>query len=151
MKTQPDNYYYEKNQTVCSTLSEHHHYPYGREIYVNIFRYFSHFPLRLEDLNIHGDGETITLMAYVSLYCLERRKENFIPFYKKILTDLHPKITPFFPFNISVETFLGCILFFYHPVEIKNTLNSFETDPLFNDKEKYEFELKKRTVLIHAI
>lgn len=136
---------------VAQQLSEYHHYPYAREIYINIFRYFSHFPLRLDDLAIKGSGSTITYMAYVCMYCLEKRKESFLPFYQKILAELEPKVKPLFPYNISVETFLGCILFYYHPVNIKHTLWSFEVDSLFTEKELYEYELKKKTLLIHAI
>ncbi len=136
---------------IAAKLAEHHLYPYGREIYINIFRKFSHFPIKMEDLGIKGDGLTITFMAYVTLFCLDQRKENFLPFYKKILAELEPKIRPYFPFNISVETLLGCVLFYYHPVEIKNVLLFFNPDTLFDKKEKYEYELKKKTVLIHAI
>jgi len=136
---------------VAAKLAEYHLYPYGREIYINIFRKFSHFPLRLKDLEIKGDGLTITFMAFVTLFCLDRKKGDFLPFYKKILTELEPILQRFFPYDISVETYLGCILFYYHPVEVKNVLASLHVDAIFDEKQQYEYELKKKTLLIHAI
>ncbi len=136
---------------VAAKLAEYHLYPYGREIYIHIFRKFSHFPLRLEDLGIKGDGLTITFMAYVTLFCFDKNKENFLPFYKRIVSELEPVIHSIFPYNISVETFLGCVLYYYHPVDIKNVLSSIEVNAIFDEKEQYEFQLKKKTLLIHAI
>jgi hypothetical protein len=136
---------------IAAKLAEHHLYPYGREIYINIFRKFSHFPLRLKDLGIKGDGLTITYMAYVILFCLDKKKETFLPFYNKIQSELAPVINRFYPYDISVETLLGCILFYYHPVEVKNVLSSLQVDSIFNEKQQYEYELKKKTLLIHAI
>ena len=136
---------------ISARLSEHHLYPYGRDIYINIFRNFSHFPIRLEDLSIKGEGETITFLAYVVLACLEHKRDKFLLFYRRLLGELQPKVAPYFPYNISVETFLGCILYAYHPVEIRSVFSSIDVDEFFNEKEKYEYELKKNTVLIHAL
>jgi hypothetical protein len=42
-------------------------------------------------------------------------------------------------------------LFYYHPVDIKNILSTIEVDDIFNVKERYEFEIKKKTVLLYTI
>ena len=34
---------------------------------------------------------------------------------------------------------------------VKNILSSINVDELFNEKEKYEYELKKKTILIYTI
>jgi hypothetical protein len=136
---------------IAAKLADHHLYPYGREIYINIFRKFSHFPLKLKDLGIAGDGKTITFMAYVILFCFDSDKENFLLFYRNILSKLEPHIQTLFPYNIAVETFLGCVLYYYHPVDVKGVLTSFQPESLFNEKQQYEYELKKNTLLIHAI
>ena len=136
---------------IAGKLAEHHLYPYGREIYINIFRKFSHFPLKLKDLGIAGDGKTITFMAYVIVFCFDSKKEKFLPFYKSILSQLEPQIRTLFPYNIAVETFLGCVLYYYHPVDVKNVLTTFQARSIFNDKQIYEYKLKKNTLLIHAI
>ena len=136
---------------IAAKLSEHHLYPYGRDIYINIFRHFSHFPIRLKDLAIDGEGKTITFLAYVVLVSLQHKRNTFLPLYKRVLSELQPKVTPYFPYNISVETYLGCILYRYHPVEIRSAFSSLDVTEVFNDKEIYEYELKKNTILIHAI
>jgi hypothetical protein len=136
---------------IAANLSERHLYPYSRDIYINIFRHFSHFPIRLADLGVRGDGQTITFLAYVVMICLERKPKQFLSSYQDLVNDLQLKVKPFFPFPIAVETFLGCMLYFHHPVDIRNALSSFDTATLFNAKEKYEYDLKKNTILIHAI
>jgi hypothetical protein len=135
---------------IAARLSEHYLYPYAREIYINIFRNFSHFPIRLKDLGINDQGTTITFLAYVVMVCLDQRRDEFLPFYKNILKKLKSQVKPYFPYNIKVETILGCILYYYHPAEIKSALASVDLDGLFNAKEKYEYELKKNTILIHV-
>jgi hypothetical protein len=136
---------------IAARLSEIHFYPFARDIYINIFRHFSHFPINLTDLSIKGDGKTITFMAYVTLVCMETPKEEFKEFYKKILEKIQVRVQPYFPYNIKVETFLGCLIYYYHPVEIRNTLASIHVGEWFDENEQYEFDLKKKTLLIDVI
>ena len=136
---------------IANDLAEHHFYPYGREIYIDIFKNFSHFPFRLKDLGMTEEGKTITYMALVVLSCFHKEKNDFISFYKKILNELKESPVSKFRYNLAVETYLGCLLYYYHPVEIKNILSAVQVDDIFNDKERYEFEIKKKTVLIYTI
>ena len=136
---------------IADTLAQHHFYPYGKEIYVNIFRNFSHFPLNLKDLGIEGKGTTITYMALVVRHCIGKEKIEFLTFYKKILQELKKSSVASLRYNLAVETFLGCILFYYHPVDVKNILSSIEVQDIFNSKERYEFQIKKKTVLLYTI
>jgi hypothetical protein len=136
---------------IAKNLAEHHHYPYGREIYINIFKRFSHFPLKLQDLNINDQGTTITLMSLVIYRCFEYGKKDFPELYKKILEKLKDSPVAKIRYNLAVETYLGCVLYYYHPVEIKNILSAVQVDDIFNDKERYEFEIKKKTVILYAI
>jgi hypothetical protein len=97
------------------------------------------------------EGKTITFLALVISECFKQEKSDFQSFYKNVLNTLKnspvAKLRP----NLSVETFLGCILYYYHPVDIKNMLSSVQIDDIFNDKEKYEYEIKKKTVLLYAL
>jgi hypothetical protein len=136
---------------IAKNLAEKHFYPYGREIYINIFKNFSHFPLSLKDLNIKDQGRTITFIALVIFHCFDHEKTEFISFYKKILKELKTSPVAKIRYNLSVETYLGCILYYYHPVDIKNILSSVQVDNIFNDKERYEYEIKKKTVLLYTI
>jgi hypothetical protein len=137
--------------TIAENLAEHHLYPYGKEIYVNIFRNFSHFPLHLNDLGIKGEGTTITYLALVVRHCLGKQKSEFISFYKNVLHELKESAVVKLKYNLAVETFLGCILYYYHPVDVKNILSSIETQDIFSSKERYEFQIKKKTVLLYTI
>ena len=136
---------------IAEELAEHHLYPYGREIYVNIFRKFSHFPLQLKDLGMEGEGRTITFLALVVSYCFGKEKIEFISFYKEILKDLKSSSVATLKYNLEVETFLGCVLYYFHPVDVKNLLSTIELEHVFRSKERYEFEIKKKTVLLYAI
>ena len=136
---------------IARNLAEHHFYPYGREIYINIFKKFSHFPLSLNSLNIEGQGNTIIYLALVIFHCLDHEKTDFPSFYKTMLQKLKESPVAKMRYNLAVETYLGCILYFYHPVDIKNILSSAQVDEIFNDKERYEFEIKKKTVLLFTV
>jgi hypothetical protein len=136
---------------IAEKLAEHHHYPYGKEIYVNIFRNFSHFPLNLKDLELDGDGNTITYIALVVQHCFRKEQIEFLSFYKNILQELRESPVAKLRYNRPVETFLGCILYYYHPVDIKNVLSSIAFQNIFRSKERYEFEIKKKTVMLYTI
>lgn len=136
---------------IAKQLSEYHLYPYGQDIYISIFRNFSHFPIKLEEIGISGEGKTITFLALVVDTCMLYKKEGFIKFYHKILKHLKEKNVTYFERSFNVETLLGCVLYYYHPVNIKAFLSSLNVDDIFNEKEKYEYELKKNTILIYTI
>jgi hypothetical protein len=137
--------------TIADKLAEHHLYPYGKEIFINIFRNFSHFPLNLQDLGIKDQGITITYLALVIRYCFNQDKTEFLSFYRQILQQIKASPAAKLRYNLSVETFLGCILYYYHPVNVKNILSSVEVQDIFNSKERYEFQIKKNTVLLYTI
>jgi hypothetical protein len=136
---------------IAKELSEYHMYPYAQDIYLNIFKHFSHFPLKLNDIGIEGEGTSITFMAMVILRCLDDHGNDLAEQYEKILREYKHIVAPYFPQNISVETFLGCLLFYYHPVDIKNTLSTVDVDKIFDKKEQYEYELKKKTILMFVV
>jgi len=137
--------------SIAKKLAEHHHYPYGQEIYINIFKNFSHFPLNLQDLEMKDTGNTITFMALVILTCFQQKKSDFLSLYKHVLHALKESAVAKLRYNLSVETYLGCVLYYYHPVNVKNILTAVEVDDIFNEKEKYEYEIKKKTVLLYTI
>ena len=136
---------------IANNLAEHHFYPYGQEIYINIFKKFSHFPFRLKDLDMKGEGKTITYMAFVILHCFEHEKTDFLEFYKKILNELKNSPVAKLRHNLAVETYLSCLLYYYHPIDIKNILSAIQVDDIFNDKERYEYEIKKKTILLYTV
>ena len=137
--------------TIAEKLAEKHLYPYGKEIYVSIFRNFSHFPLNLNELGIEGQGKTITYMALVVNHCFNKEKIEFLSFFKKVLKEIKESSAASLRYNLAVETFLGCILYYYHPVDVKNILSSIDVQHIFNSKERYEFQIKKKTVLLYTI
>ncbi len=136
---------------IAKELSEYHLYPYAQDIYLNIFKHFSHFPLKLKDIGVEGVGTTITFIALVILRCLGNHGNDLLILYEEILGELKKSIAPNFPQNISVETFLGCLLFYYHPADIKNILSTDELDKIFDEKERYEYEIKKKTILMFIV
>ena len=136
---------------IANKLAEHHNYPYAQNIYINIFSRFSHFPLKLHDIGIKGEGNTITFMALVVLSCFDHKTKTFPDLYSAVLQKLKKQAASFFPQDIVVETFLGCILYYYHPANIKNILSTIEVSSIFNPKELYEYELKKKTILLFMV
>ena len=136
---------------IAKKLAERHHYPYGLEIYINILKKFSHFPLLLGDLDIKVQGTTITYMALVIFHCFDHKKTDFPDLYKKMLQKFKESPIAKMRYNLAVETYLACVLYYYHPVNIKNILSSVQVDDIFNDKERYEYEIKKKTVLLYTV
>ena len=136
---------------IARNLAEHHLYPFGMEIYMNIFKRFSHFPILLEDLKINGPGISIAYIPFVVLRCFDQDKSDFLNLYKKILQEMKDSPVAKLRYNLAVETYLGCVLYFYHPIDIKNILSSIDVKEIFNDKERYEYEIKKKTVLLFTI
>lgn len=136
---------------IAQKLAERHLYPYASNIYINIFRAFSHFPLSLDDLEINDSGKTITYLALVIKTCQENHSTSFMELFDNILLLMTEKAKPFLIQNLKVETFLGCILYYYHPSQIKSALQSIGVKKIFNQEEMYEYSFKKKTVLMYAI
>ena len=137
--------------TIALKLADRHLYPYASNIYTNIFRAFSHFPLSLEDLEINDSGKTITYLALVIKTCQENHSTSFMELFDYILILMAEKAEPYLIQNLKVETFLGCVLYFYHPSQIKNALQSIGVEKIFSSEEMSEYKLKKETILIYAI
>jgi hypothetical protein len=138
-------------ERIARGLSEQHFYPYAQNIYLDIFKAFSFFPLKLNDVGIEGEGQTITFLALVILKCREKRVTDFYELFHMVRDELNKDIAKYYPLEITVETFLGTVLYYYHPVDIRNVLLTLETDEIFNDKQRYEYDLKKKTLLIFAV
>ncbi len=136
---------------IALKLADRHLYPYASNIYTNIFQAFSHFPLRLDDMEIKNSGQTITYLALVVKTCQENHNTSFMELFDNILILMTEKAKPFLIQNLKVETFLGCILYFYHPSQIKSALQSIGVNKIFDDQEMYEYNLKKETVLMYTI
>jgi hypothetical protein len=136
---------------IARDLADHHNYPYGQEIYNSIFKAFSYFPLKLKEMEIKGEGKTITFMAMVVLHCLEFRERDIFNCYRALLERYQKTVAPGYPQDISVETFLGCLLYTYHPVDLRSAFSNIDVTVIFDKKQQYEYELKKKTILIYAI
>lgn len=136
---------------VAHALSEHHLYPFAENIYVKIFRSFSHFPLPLSDLKLEGEGHTITLIALVVLNSLKLHCSSFSELYPKMLGWTKEEAQPIFPQDTTVETCIGCMLYLYHPADLHDAMAMFDPENIFNQKQMYEYEFKKKTVLMNAV
>ena len=136
---------------IAYRLSQKHNYPFSQNIYQNIFRSFSHFPLQLSEIGLPGPGKTITYMALVVYKCFEIDGITLINLYQNVLKELQPLVQPYYPQDCTVETFLGASLFYCHPSSVKNDLCNRENTYLFNDKQLYEFQLKKKTISLNII
>lgn len=136
---------------IARELADHHNYPYGQEIYTSIFKAFSYFPLSLKQMRITGEGQTIIFLAMVVLNCLEFREKDIFKRYHTLLERYKKTVVPIYPQDISVETFLGCLLYTYHPVDLRSAFASIDITPIFDKKQQYEYDLKKKTILIYAI
>jgi hypothetical protein len=71
--------------------------------------------------------------------------------YITILEQLKETVQPIFPQDITVETYLGVVLYLHNPINIRNELTRVDTNILFDSKQKYEYELKKKTILLYAL
>lgn len=137
--------------SIANRLAERHFYPYGQNNYINIFRKFSHFPIKLEDINLKGEGSTITFMALVVHKCFEQKHDEFMEFYQGVHDVLQNQAAKYFPQDIVVETLLGCILYYYHPTQIKSKISTLQINKYIDESHLYEFNFKKETVLMYAI
>jgi len=136
---------------IAQQLAEKHNYPYAKNIYVDIFKKFSHFPIKLRELDIEEKGTTISFIALVIRTCFSQRKIKDINLYETILKQLKESVQPIFPQDITVETYLGIILYLHNPINIKNELTRVDANALFDSKQKYEYELKKKTILLYSL
>ena len=91
---------------IALKLADRHLYPYASNIYTNIFRAFSHFPLRLDDLEINDSGKTITYLALVIKTCQENHSTSFMELFDLVLVLMSERAEPYLIQNLKVETFL---------------------------------------------
>ena len=136
---------------IANQLAEHHLYPFARNIYCDIFRAFSQFPLKLADIGMEGEGKTITFLALVIHECSQAKNPNFDKLFQGILANLQKKAARFFPHDITVETLLGCTLYYYHPSRLRNVLSSQAIENHLNELQQYEYEIKKNTILLYVV
>ncbi len=136
---------------IANRLSQKHNYPFAQNIYIDIFRSFSHFPIPMAEVGIKGPGETITYLALVVQKCFDLDGSSLIELYEKALAELRPRVEYLFPQDCSVETLLGSALYLCHPSSIKNDLSHRDIPGLFSEKQLYEFELKKKTIAIYIL
>ena len=138
-------------EQIAKKLADHFMYPFAQNIYQDIFRNFSHFPLDLKSIGMTGPGKTITYLSLVVETCLNHKEDDLDLQYAYVLDNLAKQVKPLLIQNPEVESFLGCILFFYHPAQIRNAFSQINVNGRFTDKEQYEYRLKKKTILIHAV
>jgi hypothetical protein len=137
--------------TVSKKLADRHLYPFAQQIYADIFKSFSHFPVDLHNLGISGKGKTVTFLAYVIFSCFERSYPSFQLLYQNIVKKMQSEVKTILVQDINVETLLGCILYYYHPSMVKNALARNDIITMLSEHEKYEYELKKDTILLHIL
>ena len=139
------------DKTVARQLAERHLYPYSQNIYQSIFKYFSHFPVDLQDINIKGQGVSITVMAWSILSALQMRFRPFEILNTEIYAHIRSNIPAYFPQDPIIDVFFGSILFQYHPAQVKNALSLINAENRFDSRQLYEYELKKRTLFIYIV
>jgi hypothetical protein len=136
---------------IAKELADHHFYPFAEHNYLNIFNAFSYFPINFKDIGINEEGKTVTYLALVVYNCFKNRKNNFNETYQAVLVELKKIAQPHFPQDIVVETFLGCFLYYFHPSDLKSKLSAINTTSIFNKDQQYEFDIKKKTILLYSI
>ena len=136
---------------IAKDLADHHFYPFAEHNYLNCFNAFSYFPVNFKDIGINEEGKTVTYLALVVYFCFRNRKSSFEETFQVVLEKLKNLAQPFISQDIMVETFLGCILYYYHPSDLRNKISSINTSKIFNKEQKNEYELKKKTILIYSI
>jgi len=136
---------------IAHLLAEHHHYPYGHDIFIKIFRDFSHFPLSLKVIDTDLPGESVTYLAIVVYECINHNATNFLDLFEKVLQKFNNVAAKYLPQDITVETFLGCLMYYYHPTNIRSALLTMDVNLILKPEYIYEYEFKKRTILIHMI
>jgi len=136
---------------IAKELADHHFYPFAEHNYLNCFNAFSYFPVNFKDIGIKEEGKTVTYLALVVYYCFKNRKSSFEETYNTVLEKLKKEAQPFISQDIVVETFLGSILYYFHPSDLKSKLASINTSKIFNEEQNDEYELKKKTILIYSI
>ncbi|MBN2423460.1 MAG: hypothetical protein JXR46_07965 [Calditrichaceae bacterium] len=138
---------------IAEELAEHHNYPYAQNIYSDIFKAFSYFPISLSKLNIESESESIVFIALVIRDCLKRhgRNDDFELLFRKILSEMNYKAAEHMPQDITVETFLGCALYYFHPLDLRSSLFTIDLKRFFNNKQLHEYEIKKKTVFLFVV
>ncbi len=135
---------------IAKRLAERHFYPFAENIYIDIFKAFSHFPVPLKKIRMNLEGETVTLIALSVHTGFATDSKDFDMLFNGVLEKLQPLVSGFHPQDITVDVLLGCFLYYYHPSGIRNQLSTFPVQRL-SEKQRYEFELKKKTFYIHVI
>jgi len=136
---------------VAHQLAERHMYPYAKDIYQSIFKRFSHFPVSLKDVNVKISGTTITVIAWAVLLSFQTRHSDFAELNERVNTALKEKIPPYFPQDPTIDILFGCLLYYYHPSQVRNALSMLDIHHLLDSQQRYEFQLKKRTLYIYII
>ncbi len=136
---------------IAFRLAQRHIYPFAQNMYLDIFRSFSHFPIIMEDIGVEGPGKTITYISLVVKKCFDYHADSLQGLYQLALSELQPLVSNYYPQDCTVETFLGAALYHCHPSSIRNNLCHKEVAELFNEKQLYEFHLKKKTISINML
>jgi len=136
---------------ISKKLANRHLYPFAQHIYLNIFRAFSHFPVNLSDIQIKASGKSITFMALVVATCMEQNQTDFKKLFDTVYDLMSSQIQKLVPQDVKVETLLGCILYYFHPVDVKNVLSEKHILKLLSENDLYEYDLKKKTILLHLV
>lgn len=136
---------------IAKDLANRHFYPFAQNNYINIFRSFSHFPVNLKDIGLKAEGSTITYMALVVLRCKENHKKDFSDLFNTVFTKIKNEDAKNITRDLTVETFLGCLIYFYHPSQLRSRLSAINIKTFMDPKYEYEYNLKKKTVLLYAI
>jgi hypothetical protein len=139
------------DQEIARQLAEHHMYPYAKDIYQAIFKSFSHFPISKKDIDLRIAGETITVMAWAALLSFQTDHTDFEDLHRRINAAIKEKIPPYFPQDPMIDILFGCLLYQYHPSQVRNALSILNIHEILDSQQRYEFELKKRTLYIHIL
>jgi len=70
---------------IARNLADRHNYPFAQNIYISIFKSFSHFPIKLKDIGIYNEGNTITFMALVVLVSRAAGVFGILPVFNKAM------------------------------------------------------------------
>ena len=134
---------------VARQLAERHMYPYAKDIYQSIFKRFSHFPVGLKDIQLKISGAMITVIAWAALLSFRTKYSDFEELNDRVHTAIKEKIPPYFPQNPIIDILFGCMLYYYHASQGRNALSMLDINKMFDSQQRYEFQLKKRTLYIY--
>jgi len=140
------------DEKIAQKLANRYLYPFALNIYHDIFKAYSHFPLQISKIDLNLSGKTVTYISWVVYECFNHNCDDFLSLFYTVRDIMTEKAKPFLFQDVTVETFLGCLLYYYHPTDIRSALSSYSVGKLnFSEKERYEFEIKKKTLLLFAL